>query len=248
MRGLQGKQNIQTGHQSQEDLWWVHLFRLAPWGKYQPYIRCSFFISAFFYPVLKKTYFYCPSGKSWPYDQSHHKGKHGAPQTVLLRAGTVQNLHPDGERLLPSLPQVPHLPRGQQESQEGLSKEARLMFLWHVHSLKRTWSCTTHNRDWNVLTEQKWTRCRGAGRRAAEPFRYRVRLEGAWRQFMLWDRNRKAWWSCISRSLWASEREMKLYCRHTAKVAAASRKCRDRKIVFTQLKLPPHHSIYFLFI
>lgn len=61
-------------------------------------------------------------------------------------------------------------------------------------------------------------------------------------------------WSCEvetemleeAASLEVSEGQMKLYCTHAA-ATAAGRKCRDRKIVFTQLKLSPH-SIYLLFI
>lgn len=78
-------------------------------------------VKTFVLLVCPDVHVFCSSpGQSGPRDKSRHQGAAGEPQPVVLRPGPVQNLRPDGEGLLPSLPQVLHVSGALQKVQDGI--------------------------------------------------------------------------------------------------------------------------------
>lgn len=92
------------------------------------------------------------TGKSRPCDQGYHKGKHGASQPVLFWPGRRENLHPDGEGLLPSLPQILHIPGAQQKDQgrrvDTLLRNFPVRSRHDVVTPEKDISLVTHSGDW----------------------------------------------------------------------------------------------------
>lgn len=119
LRGLQSNQTLQTIRQGKENLWRVYWIWCTTGGKYEMKVDTS---DAFSLTVQQSTdnYFVCPTGKSGPCHQSSHQEEHGAAWPVVLWLGPGQNIHPNGERLLPSVPQILHVHGAQQKGQDRL--------------------------------------------------------------------------------------------------------------------------------
>ncbi|CAF96335.1 unnamed protein product [Tetraodon nigroviridis] len=123
LRGLQGDQTLQTGGQGQQDLRRVHLRRRAARGDYETFRRTPGSTPG----RWTSGGFSSPAGQPGPRHQNHHQGEPGGAHRGLLRPGSGQDLRADGERLLPPLPEVLHLPGGHQKGQIGLAGSGTLL-------------------------------------------------------------------------------------------------------------------------